>query len=143
MKESRTNNQTDIENAVNALLYKVPGSELVTILNRNAIPQAVEKYSDSIKEVVDTLRHNADFVIIDTAPISLVSDSEELAGMADSSLLVVRQHWTEARDINDTIDALGGKERVLGCVLNNVRRTGLGGSIGYGYGYGYGGHYAK
>lgn len=143
LKENRKNGQADIENAVNALLYEVPGSELVTILNRNAIPQAVEKYSDSIKEVVDTLRHNADFVIIDTAPISLVSDSEELAGMADSSLLVVRQHWTEARDINDTIDALGGKERVLGCVLNNVRRTGLGGSIGYGYGYGYGGHYAK
>lgn len=143
LKESRTNNQKDIESAVNALLYEVPGSELVTILNRNAIPQAVEKYSDSIKKVVDTLRHNADYVIIDTAPISLVSDSEELAGMADSSLLVVRQHWTEARDINDTVDSLGGKERVLGCVLNNVRRTGLGGSTGYGYGYGYGGHYAK
>ena len=143
LKESRASGRTGNESDVNALLYEVPGSELVTILNRKAIPQAVEKYSDSIKEVVDSLRHYADYVIIDTAPISLVSDSEELAGMADSSLLVVRQHWTEARDINDTIDALGGKERVLGCVLNNVRNTGLGRSTGYGYGYGYGGHYAK
>ena len=143
LKESRTNDQAGIENAVNALLYEVPGSGLLTVLNRKAIPQAVEKYSDSIKEVVDTLRNYADYVIIDTAPISLVSDSEELAGMADTSLLVVRQHWTEARYINDTIDALGGKKRVLGCVLNNVRKTGLGGSTGYRYGYGYGGHYAK
>ena len=147
LNESRADRLTDYESTVNTLLYKVPGSELVTVLNRKAVPQAVEKYSDSIKEVVEALRHHFDYVIIDTAPNSLVSDAEELAGMADSSLLVVRQHWTEARDINDTIDALGGKERVLGCVFNNVHKTGLAGVAGYGYGYGhgygYGGHYAK
>lgn len=131
------------ENSVNELLYKIPGSELIAVMNRKAIPQAVEKYSDSIKGIVDALKNHADYVIIDTAPISLVADSEELAGMTDTSLLVVRQHWTEAREINDTIDALGGKEKVLGCVFNNVHRTGLGGTSRYGYGYGYGGHYAK
>ena len=149
LKEIKTDDQADYEGTVNTLLYKVPGSELVTVLNRKPIPQAVEKYSESIKGVVDALSCYTDCVIVDTAPISLVSDAEELAGMADTSLLVVRQHWTEARDINDTIDALGGKERVLGCVFNNVHKTGLGGSTGYGYGYGYshgygyGGHYAK
>ena len=149
MKETKADDQADYESTMNTLLCKVPGSELITILNRKAVPQAVEKHSDSIKGVVDALRHNAGFIIIDTAPTSLVSDSEELAGMTDTSLLVVRQHWTEARDINDTIDSLGGKERVLGCVFNNVHKTGLGGSTGYGYGYGYGhgygygGHYAK
>ena len=149
LKEIKTDDQADYEGAVNTLLYKVPGSELATVLNRKSIPQAVEKHSNFIKGVVDALGHYADYVIVDTAPTSLVSDAEELAGMADTSLLVVRQHWTEARDINDTIDALGGKERVIGCVFNNVHKTGLGGNTGYGYGYGYshgygyGGHYAK
>lgn len=145
LKENKTDVYTDYESIENSLLYRVPGTELITILNRKAIPQAVENYSDSINRVIDTLRQYADYIIIDTAPISLVSDSEELSGIADTSLLVVRQHWTEARDINDTIDALGGRERVLGCVFNNVHRTRLGGNIGYGYGYGYGygGRYAK
>ena len=147
LKESRTDQLTDYESIVNTLLYKVPSSELITVLNRKAVPQAVEKYSDSIKEVVEKLKRHFDYVIIDTAPNSLVSDSEELAAMVDCSLLVVRQHWTEARDINDTIDALGGKERVLGCVFNNVHKTGFAGVAGYGYGYGrgygYGGNYAK
>ena len=67
LNESRADRLTDYESTVNTLLYKVPGSELVTVLNRKAVPQAVEKYSDSIKEVVEALRHHFDYVIIDTA----------------------------------------------------------------------------
>ena len=149
MKEKASGENVDCKSAVNALLYTVPGSDLLAILNRKTISQAVENHSDYIKEIVDELRAIADFIIIDTAPISFVSDAEELAGLVDSSLLVVRQHWTEAREINDTIDALGGKERVLGCVFNNVHKTDLFGTTGYGYGlgynygYGYGGYNAK
>ena len=48
----------------------------------------------------------------------------------------------EAKEINDTIDALGGREHVLGCVFNNARKGNVGGATSE-YGYGYGGHYAK
>ena len=41
-----------------------------------------------------------------------------------------------------TIDALGGRERMLGCVFNNARKSSVGGATS-GYGYGYGGQYAK
>jgi hypothetical protein len=61
--------------------------------------------------------------------------------MVDTSVIVVRQHLVEAREINDTIDALGGRERMLGCVFNNARRDSMGTSTSK-YGYGYGGHYA-
>ena len=81
-------------------------------------------------------------MILDTAPISLVSDAEELATMADTSIIVIQQHWIEARVINDTIDALGGKDRMLGCVLNNAHKNGVS-TASSGYGYGYGGQYAK
>ena len=107
-----------------------------------AVPQAVEKYSGFIEMFIEALKDQADYIILDTAPISLVSDAEELAMMADTSIIVVRQHWIEARAINDTIDALGGRERMLGCVFNNARKSGSGGATA-GYGYGYGGQYAK
>ena len=125
------------------LVTKVPGTELSVVLNRKAIPQAVDKYADAIKALIDGFNSDADFIVIDTAPISLVSDAEELATMVDTSVIVVREDMVEAREINDTIDALGGREHMLGCVFNNARKDNISvSSSGYGYGYGYGGHYA-
>ena len=149
IEENKKAEQADYKEIAHSLLYNVPGTDLSAVLNRKAVPQAVEKYSEFLRKTIEELKKQADYIIIDTAPISLVSDAEELAGMADTSVIVVRQHWIEAREINDTIDALGGKERVLGCVFNNARRSGFGGAGSgygygnYGYGYGYGGHYAK
>lgn len=135
-------NSEDFPEEVRAMLCKVPGTALSCVLCRKAVPQAVEKYSELLRSIMEELKKEADFIIIDTAPISLVSDAEELATMADTSAIVIRQHWVEAKEINDTIDALGGRERVLGCVFNNARKGNVGGATSE-YGYGYGGHYAK
>ena len=136
------NSQVDYANEVQSMLCKVPGTDLQVILNRKAVPQAVEKYIETISGILQALREQADFIILDTAPISLVSDAEELVELADTSIIVIRQHWIEAREINDTIDALGGRKRMLGCVFNNASKTSLTGSAA-GYGYGYGGQYAE
>ena len=135
-------NSANLSEEVRSMLVKAPGTDLSCVLCRKAVPQAVEKYSDLLKSILEELRKEADFIIIDTAPISLVSDAEELATMVDTSAIVIRQHWVEAKEINDTIDALGGRERVLGCVFNNARKGNVGGAASE-YGYGYGGHYAK
>lgn len=136
------NDAVDFDQEIQTLLCKVPGTELNVILNRKAVPQAVEKYMETLSGILDALKKKADYIILDTAPISLVSDAEELAVLADTSIIVIRQHWIEAREINDTIDALGGRKRMLGCVFNNARKTSLTGSAA-GYGYGYGGQYAE
>lgn len=136
------NDAVDFDQEIQTLLCKVLGTELSVILNRKAVPQAVEKYMETLSGILDALKKKADYIILDTAPISLVSDAEELAVLADTSIIVIRQHWIEAREINDTIDALGGRKRMLGCVFNNARKTSLTGSAA-GYGYGYGGQYAE
>jgi hypothetical protein len=71
---------------------------------------------------------------------------------------VVRQHYVEAKQINDGIDALNSKKhsRMIGCVFNYAHTARFGsvgmfaygyGGYGYGYGhkygYGYGGHYER
>lgn len=78
-----------------------------------------------------------DYVILDTPPIGMFPDAEVLADKADASLLVVRQDYTMACDINDAIDTLRRyRASFLGCVLNDMR----GASPGqYGYGV-YGAH---
>ena len=90
-----------------------------------------------------------DFVIVDTPPMGMFPDAEILADMVDASLLVVRQDYTAACDINDAIDALNDSgSTFLGCVLNDMRipaysQYGYGARYGYGYGgkYGYGRRY--
>ena len=81
-----------------------------------------------------------DYVVIDTSPLALVADTEELAQMTDASVLVVREDTVLTKDINDAIDILNNtRGKVLGCILNgsSSRSTGRNGH------YGYGGHYGK
>lgn len=142
--ENEKSSAEEIRNKCAELIYHVPGTELSAVLNSKAVPQAMEKYADVIKHIIDGLSAEADYVIIDTAPISLVSDAEELSSMVDTSIIVIRQHMVEAKEINDTIDALGGREHMMGCVFNNARKDiANSAGTGYGYGYGYGGHYAE
>ena len=93
---------------------------------------------------------NLDYIIIDSSPMALVADTEEMLDMADAAILVVKQHMSSVRDINDAIDVLNRREmKLLGCVFNDVGGEqfsmghGYGGYSGYG-GYGnYSGSYGK
>lgn len=75
--------------------------------------------SDKFKQLLGALEDMYDFLIIDSAPCGLVSDSEMISGLASTVLLVVAQDYTEVAAISDTIENLGS-EKVLGCVFNKV-----------------------
>lgn len=89
--------------------------------------------SPRFKELIDVLRDQHDFVIVDTPPILAVTDSSVVAPRVDAVLLVVRL-TKHARDAalrsTEMLGSLGA--RILGVVVN-----GIGKSTSYGYGYGY------
>lgn len=101
--------------------------------------------SQNMRHLVDLMRRNMDYVIIDSPPFAMFADGLSLADLADASLLVVRQDRAAAPDINDAIDGLNGSRgRFLGLVLNDMRSLpGLSGEGSYGYAYGYGKGYGK
>lgn len=117
-------------------------TNLYMILNRtssNSIEALLK--STTLRQIVGFCRQNMDYVIIDTSPLALVSDTEELAQMADASILVVRQDTVLTKDINDAIDILNNtRGKVLGCVLNDASSSQITGSTAH---YGYGGYYEK
>ncbi len=79
--------------------------------------------------LMKTCRKRMDYIVIDTSPIALVSDTVQLAEYADASVVVMSQDRILARDINDTIDSLNNtRAEVLGTVFNNV--TGFGRTSG-------------
>jgi capsular exopolysaccharide synthesis family protein len=73
------------------------------------------------KKAIRTLRNMVDYIIIDTAPISVDSSVNEFIKVADKTLLVVKTDFVETSTINDailTITDVGGD--LAGCVLNDV-----------------------
>ena len=114
------------------------------VCNQQADPSAERLLeSGELKQMIDRYRASMDYIILDTAPLALVSDTEDLARLADTTILVVREDAILAKKINDTIDVLNQTNaQVLGCVLNNAVQ-GLTAKAGY-HGYSaYGGHYGK
>lgn len=98
---------------------------------------------DSFSVLMDALRKEFSYVIVDTPPIGLFADTDALADVVDASVLVVRQNIAPAIAVNDAIDNLmDAHSEFLGYVLNNFRSfrafSFLKSSYGYGYGYGYG-----
>lgn len=133
---------------IDDIKVSVPGTKLYTLLNRQAVSSKVENVSNELlKGLVYRYAKEMDYIIVDTPPMGLVADAEEIAPFVDGCILVVRQHMADARDLNDAIDALnGGHHRLLGCVFNNVYSSSLElptSTYGYAGGYGQGGKYGE
>ena len=92
-----------------------------------------------LDELIKDLRNQFDFIIIDTAPVGLVSDSFMLNRIADVNLYVVRADYTPKKNIEDaTIIYNDGKLKNMYFVLNSVDYTKRNYRYGYGKKYGYG-----
>lgn len=86
-----------------------------------------------IKTVVEEYQSKFDYILIDSSPTKASSDAEALMDIADLTLLVVRQDWTDIRVINDTVDLIWqSNSEFLGFVLNSFYENALqSGAYGY------------
>lgn len=87
--------------------------------------------------LVETLKEKYDYIILDTAPLMLVTDSFLISEVADITLYVTRSKYTEKTLIefaNRNIDANRIKNTAF--ILNDVDKDYFGYGNKYGYGYG-------
>jgi capsular exopolysaccharide synthesis family protein len=93
-----------------------------------------------IQELLVYLENAFDFIVIDTAPVSPVTDAYLLSQFCDATLYVVRHAYTpriylQLLDENNRVRGL----KNLALIFNGVKARGIGkGGYGNGYGYGYG-----
>jgi capsular exopolysaccharide synthesis family protein len=77
--------------------------------------------SKRMKELVAILKKKFDRVIIDSAPISAVTDASILSRIADGIVLVIRAHRTPREVVKNTLMQLENVDaRIFGCILNDV-----------------------
>ncbi len=99
-------------------------------------------------ELLNHLKQEYDFIIIDTPPVGIVTDAFLLMKYADASVFVTRQNFTNKKIFETIITDIQKRDfKNISILINDVKTDnnsygyGYGYGHGYGYGYGYGSGY--
>ena len=121
----------------NDILKEIKIQEGYYIITSGPIPPNPAELlgNGKIGELIELLKQQFDYVILDAPPIGLVTDAQILGTFADSTMFIVRHNYTAKNHIQ-AIDNLYRAKKFshLNIVLNSIN---LQHSYGYGYGYGY------
>ncbi|MDQ1161004.1 tyrosine-protein kinase Etk/Wzc [Chryseobacterium sp. SORGH_AS 447] len=89
-------------------------------------------------ELIESLKADYDYILLDTAPLMLVTDSFLIADTADVTVYVTRSGYTEKELVSFINKQIKDKKiKNVGLVLNDVDKMHSGYGYGYKYGYGY------
>ncbi|HHV99387.1 MAG TPA: CpsD/CapB family tyrosine-protein kinase [Clostridiaceae bacterium] len=93
--------------------------------------------STAMKEFLDSVEENYDYIIMDTPPVLLMSDAAVLSKYADGVVIVIQAAVTTFDMVKGVISNLEkAGANILGCVLNDVRMEEMS-KHRYGTKYGY------
>ena len=91
-------------------------------------------------KLINEAKEDYDYVIVDTAPTILVTDTMLISTLADATIYIARANFTDksllkySKELFET-----GKLKNMAYVINGVGASrSYGYSYNYGYGYGYG-----
>ncbi len=145
----------DINNDLGVVNYLIGDATAAEIIQKTQVPSldvitagpippnpSELLMSDRMEELIISLKTKYDYIVLDSPPVGLVSDSLELVKFADATVYLVRQNYTK-RAMFGLINEKYKKGEVsnISFVLNffeGKARYGYGYGYGYGKGYGYG-----
>lgn len=125
--------RTDWKNLINE---KVFDNEFLSMIFAGSVPpNPAELLSNGrFEELLMILKKEYDYIIVDTAPTILVTDTLLISQLSDLTVYITRADHTDKKLLTYSRDLkIQGKLKNMAYVINNV-----GGSKGYGYGYSYG-----
>ena len=81
--------------------------------------------SKAMSHLLESLKDTFEYIIIDTPPLKVFSDSQILSTKADGTILVVRAEKTKKESAKSAIDLLKNvKANIIGIVLNGIDVSG-------------------
>ena len=139
----------NLHNDIGAVNYLIEESEIDDIIQRTELenldvitsgpipPNPSELLIDSrLTELIDALKERYSYIVIDSPPLGLVSDSLELIRHADATLYIVRFNYTHKNMLTYVNEKYkSGEIKHISIVLNDYVEKAR---KGYGYGYTYG-----
>ncbi len=131
------------------LAVPMPGFDNLFIIPCGPIPPnpAELLLDERLELLMQKLKETYDIIVIDTAPVGLVSDAVALGKFADATLYVVRHNYTYKKQLQ-LLNEIYTNKRLpkISLIINDIKAEGGYGKYygygGYGYtGYGYGSEY--
>ncbi len=124
-----------------SLPIPIPNTDNLYIVPAGIIPPNPSEMIMDVRmnEFITYLKTRFEVIIIDSAPVGLVSDSKIIAQLADATVYIVRQRYTVKKQL-PFINELYTQSLLpnIGILVNDVKIGGVNSYYGYGYGYGYG-----
>jgi capsular exopolysaccharide synthesis family protein len=124
------------------LVKENPYNENLTLLFSGPIPPNPSNIiaNGRIDALIQEAKLEYDIIIIDTTPTIYVNDTFLISNLADLTLYITRQNYTESKLIDYTTNLKdAAKLKNIVFILNGiVLNAGYNYSYNYGYGYGYG-----
>ncbi|HXB91745.1 MAG TPA: polysaccharide biosynthesis tyrosine autokinase [Puia sp.] len=131
--------------SVDNIIYPVPDQNDLYVIPCGPIPPnpAEMLLDEKVTRLFAELKTMFDAIIIDTAPVGLVSDAIIIGAHANCCMYVVRHNYTLKKQIQ-LIDDLYTQKKLprLAIIINDIHFAGAYNYYGYGYGY-YGHGYGK
>jgi capsular exopolysaccharide synthesis family protein len=92
------------------------------------------------KALIEEAKSEYDYIVVDTAPTILVTDTMLISQLADATIYITRANFTEKKLLNYSKELYDtGKLKNMAYVVNSVGASkSYGYSYNYGYNYGYG-----
>ena len=77
--------------------------------------------SERMKELLDELKEQFDYIIVDLPPVNIVSDALSISPLISGMVVVIREEYTEKKELTRCMRQLSlSNVKVLGCVLNEA-----------------------
>lgn len=133
---------------LNEIIVHDPKQKHLDILPVGTIPPNPTEllFDERLKQVIESVREQYDYVLIDCPPIELVADTQIIEKLADRTIFVVRAGLLERSMLAELEKIYEEKKyKNMSLILNGTEGSGgrYGYRYGYHYGYGYGYHYGS
>lgn len=118
------------------VLWKQPANYLFDVLPAGTIPPNPSELlmNHRYEQLIQEMKEIYDYIIVDTAPVGMVGDTQIIAEHADATLYVIRANYLDRRMLPIFKDMFTQKKlKNMAVIVNDVDHN-----KGYGYGYGYG-----
>lgn len=80
--------------------------------------------SDAMRDLLDRLSVQYDYIFIDTPPLVVVADSLVLSNLTAGTVLITRQGQTTYEELQDAVDSIKNVEgTLLGVVISDMREN--------------------
>lgn len=119
------------------VIHRASGVDIITAGSKTPFPTKIIQ-SPKLKTLVEQLRGEYDYVLIDTTPVIVVTDALLVSQLVDGFLLVCAQHSTRKKEFDEAVEILNrANAPVIGGVMTMVTEDESLRKGHYGYGYDY------